>query len=215
MNDAVLDQQIAYYRARAREYDALLPPDPPPGLHLLRQLPPVQHVLELACGTGVWTRALLQIGQSITAVDAAPEMLDINARKVASPRVRYEQANLLTWEPEQQYDLVFMASWLSHVPPAAVDPFLSRVQRAVRPGGSLAIIDQYAPKGQEQLDDIYATRHLSDGRTFIIVKVFYAPAELEGKLTRLGFESVAHKLNNVWFFLLAYRNSEERGNVLP
>jgi demethylmenaquinone methyltransferase/2-methoxy-6-polyprenyl-1,4-benzoquinol methylase len=51
----VLDQQIAYYRARAHEYDALLPSGPPPGLHLLQQMESAEQVLELACGTGVWT----------------------------------------------------------------------------------------------------------------------------------------------------------------
>src|ERR671932_37004 len=89
MNDAVLQEQIAYYRARAHEYDAAVPLGPPPGLHLLQQMGPFEQVLELACGTGIWTRALLSIGREITAVGAAPEMLEINARRVAAvPRLR-------------------------------------------------------------------------------------------------------------------------------
>jgi demethylmenaquinone methyltransferase/2-methoxy-6-polyprenyl-1,4-benzoquinol methylase len=67
---------------------------------------------------------LLSIGREITAVDAAPEMLEINAWKVANTRVCYQCADLFTWEPDRQYDLVFCAFWLSHVPPNALDAFL-------------------------------------------------------------------------------------------
>src|SRR5258707_773453 len=83
----VLQEQIAYYQARAGEYDGSLGvTEELNGLfadeqRLLQQIGPVDHILELACGTGIWTRMLLTIGQQITAIDAAPEMLAINARK--------------------------------------------------------------------------------------------------------------------------------------
>jgi predicted TPR repeat methyltransferase len=62
-----LEEQIANYRARAHEYDEAVPPEPVPGLHLLQEMGPFEQVLELACGTGFWTQALLSIGQEITA----------------------------------------------------------------------------------------------------------------------------------------------------
>src|SRR5262249_10738365 len=132
MERDILQEQIAYYRTRAQEYDESLyltgrfaneekdiNLDREFGLiaEALRAHPPVQSILELACGTGIWTQALLAIGQSITAVDAAPEMLDLNRSKVASPRVRYVCADLFEWEADCQYDLVMFAFWLSHVPP--------------------------------------------------------------------------------------------------
>jgi ubiquinone/menaquinone biosynthesis C-methylase UbiE len=211
MNDAVLQEQIAYYRARAHEYDAAVPLGPPPGLHLLQEMGPFEQVLELACGTGIWTQALLSIGREITAVDAAPEMLEINARKVASARVRYRLADLFTWEPDQQYDLVFCAFWLSHVPPDALDAFLDTLRRAVRPGGYLVIVDQDIPTQEYRLvaqDDIQALRRTSDGRTFTIVKVFYELTTLEDRLTHLGFEVMVHRLGDVLFFLSARRGEQ-------
>jgi 2-polyprenyl-3-methyl-5-hydroxy-6-metoxy-1,4-benzoquinol methylase len=45
-------------------------------------------------------------------------------------------------EHVNQYDLVFFANWLSHIPPQQLDAFLGIVARAVRPGGSLVIVDQ-------------------------------------------------------------------------
>src|ERR671937_936206 len=151
MNDAVLQEQIAYYRALAHEYDAAVPLGPPPGLNLLQEMGPFEQVLELACGTGIWTQALLSIGHEITALDAAPEMLEINARKVASARVRYQHADLFSWEPDRQYDLVFCAFWLSHVPPDALDAFLDTLRRAVRSGGAPGIGDQDIPTQEHRL----------------------------------------------------------------
>jgi len=221
MEDDVLQEQLAYYRARATTYDASLGD----GLQwlqgtltavvaLLQQLGPFEHVLELACGTGIWTRLLLKVAQRVTAIDAAPEMLALNAAKVkvaemgvAETRVRYLRADLFTWEPAEQYDLVFFAFWLSHVPPSRLDTWLATVLRAVRPGGALVVVDEYAPTLEDEqvaLADIYARRPLADGRTFTIVKVFYDPADLHARLARLADQDVdvaTHKVDDRFFLL--------------
>ncbi|MFJ8364356.1 methyltransferase domain-containing protein [Streptomyces sp. NPDC093984] len=87
--DAVVREQIAYYRARAAEYDrvytergevlGLLP--------LIDRLPVSGDLLELACGTGQWTLLPAARTQSETAVDAAPEALAIARERVQSATV--------------------------------------------------------------------------------------------------------------------------------
>jgi ubiquinone/menaquinone biosynthesis C-methylase UbiE len=222
MEDDILREQIAYYRARAQTYDEEIlgsrffdASDEEAGhregelaiaAHILARMGPFDRVLELACGTGIWTRILGKIGREVTAVDAAPEMLEITRRKLGSEHIRFQQADLFHWDPGEEYDLVFFASWLSHVPPAALDLFLDRVRRAVAPGGLLAIVDEYAPTEEDRLvakGDTYATRPLRDGRTFTIVKVFYDLAFLEDKLNRLGFEVETQRVGDSFFFLLA------------
>jgi ubiquinone/menaquinone biosynthesis C-methylase UbiE len=211
MEDPILDEQLAYYRARAPEYDASIA-----GVTrlvtrvtpLLQKLGPFQQVLELACGTGIWTHVLLTIGQEITAIDAAPEMLQIARQKLGDAAVRYEQANLFHWEPRHTYDLVFFADWLSHVPPGRLDAFLEQVRRAVRPQGHLVIIDQYAPTAEDQRiaqGEIHATRPLYDGRRFTIVKVFYDLTLLQDKLSHLGFAVAVHTLSDVFALLSGAR----------
>ena len=222
MEDDVLQEQVAYYRARATTYDAslgdLLQGPLTAVAELLQQTGPFEHVLELACGTGIWTRLLLNVAgfplgtQRVTAVDASPEMLALNAAKVAEmgegavTRVRYLQADLFTWEPEEQYDLVFFAFWLSHVPPSRLDTWLATVLRAVRPGSSLVIVDEYAPTEEDQqiaLADIYARRPLDDGRTFTIIKVFYDPADLHARLAGRDIDAAIHKVDDRFFLLHA------------
>src|SRR5260370_28000900 len=147
----MLNEQVADYRERAKKLDEWVGGTQEEkgtfarAIKLLQHMGPFEQVLELACGTGIWTSALLQIGQYITAIDAAPEMLDIAQRKLGNAPVHYQQANLFEWEPVQQYDLVFFAFWLSHVPPERLSAFLNKVKRAVRPRGYVVMIDQYAP----------------------------------------------------------------------
>jgi demethylmenaquinone methyltransferase/2-methoxy-6-polyprenyl-1,4-benzoquinol methylase len=225
MKDDIINEQIAYYRARAREYDSsltsatapststsspahadLFDPDLARIADLLSQQGPFHHTLELACGTGIWTGILLSISGHVTALDAAPEMLSIARQKYGDQRISYQQADLFQWEPDRQYGLVYFAFWLSHVLPEALDPFLARVARAVKPGGTLIIVDQYAPLPGDLTvakGDRYAERPLADGRTFTIVKVFYDLDDLSRRLSALGFQVHSQPVGNSFFFLSA------------
>ena len=108
---------------------------------------PLGDVLELACGTGIWTEQLLKIGQHITALDASPEVIEVNRAKLKSDRVTYEQADLFTWEPDQTYDLVFFGFWLSHVPPEQVEAFHGPAATSfwLIPGGRLTAAPKIMP----------------------------------------------------------------------
>ncbi|MFN8560734.1 MAG: class I SAM-dependent methyltransferase [Anaerolineae bacterium] len=110
MTDDILQQQIAYYRARSGEYDdwfyRLNRYDH--GAELNRQwfdeaavvrraLHDLGHVgdaLELACGTGIWTQELARIAEHVTALDAA-EGDHAQPRKTSrSAKVEYQQLDL-------------------------------------------------------------------------------------------------------------------------
>ena len=130
----------------------------------------------------------------MTAVDASPEVIAINRDRVAAPNVRYVQADLFAFEPQTQYDCVFMSFWLSHVPQARFDACWSMVRRALAPGGFAFVVDSAhdptsyavghpAPDRHAGI----ATRRLADGREFRIVKVFWEPAKLEARLAACGF----------------------------
>ncbi len=144
----------------------------------------------------------------MTAIDASPEMLALARQKVGNAFVQFQQADLFQWQPTQQYDLVFFANWLSHVPPQRLNAFLSTVARAVRPGGFLAVVDQYTPMQEDQeiiVRDaeegaIYARRSLLNGQTFLIVKVFYDLQIIENMLNALGFVVTVDKLDDLFFF---------------
>ncbi len=208
----ILQQQIAYYRARASEYDEwfyrLNRYDKGEAVNqqwfedvalLLRTVSGLGHVgtaLELACGTGIWTRELVKLVDQVTALDASPEMIDLNRSKLNAPNVTYRQVDLFAWEPDKQYDLVFFAFWLSHVPPERLADFLAKVSRAVRPGGRVFMINSRendtSPAKDNPLradEHIERTRKLNDGREFKIIKVFYQPTDLRSALSQAGFSA--------------------------
>ncbi len=219
----VLQEQIAYYQARAGEYDEwfyrLGRYDRGPELNQqwfdevkqvmerLHSIGPLGETLELACGTGIWTEQLLRISQHVTALDASPEVIAVNRDKLKSDKVDYQQADLFNWTPERQYDLVFFSFWLSHVPPDRLDAFLAQVAAATRPGGQVFIVDSrriatstaidHAPYDPE---DIHHVRKLNDGREFTIYKIFYEPNSLRAKLAEFGFEAEAQFSPNYFIY---------------
>jgi SAM-dependent methyltransferase len=82
--EALVAEQIAYYRAHAPDYDvAYLSRD---WDRCIEALPITGDVLELACGTGHWSPLLAARARSVTALDAAPEVLAV-ARSI-----RYQDA---------------------------------------------------------------------------------------------------------------------------
>lgn len=213
MVDKIIQQQIAYYNARANEYDEWFKRlgrydrgteinqrwfnEVAVVKNALYQIGTVETVLELACGTGIWTQELLKLGKRITALDASQMCIEINRSKLSTAtNVEYRQVNLFTWEPDAEYDLVFFSFWLSHVPPELLDSFLAKVYKSVRVGGKLFIIDsRFEPtstaKNHVLIHDsnIYIKRKLNDGQEFQIVKIFYQPEQLLDKLTQARFNA--------------------------
>jgi len=205
-------EQIAYYRARAGEYDdwffrrgrydrgAEFNTQWAAEIATVRdellQLDPCDAAIELACGTGLWTQELVRLAGHVVAVDASPEMLEINRHRLNDSRVEYWQADMFAWVPEREFDLVFIAFWLSHVPPELLDDFLEKVRRSVRTGGRLFVMDSLFEPASTAKDHVLADkgqngqlRKLSDGREFKVVKVFYEPAQLADKLRHFGFDA--------------------------
>ncbi|HEX8738733.1 MAG TPA: class I SAM-dependent methyltransferase [Casimicrobiaceae bacterium] len=211
----ILDHQIAYYRARAAEYDAwwfrqgrydrgeainaawradIAVVERALADVLARTRP--ASVLELACGTGLFTRHLAPRVAAVTAVDASPEVIAINRARVGSANVSYVEGDLFAFDPPAHYDCVFMSFWLSHVPPSRFDAFWSMVRRALAPGGFAWIIDSANDPTSTAVNHPrpdaeagMATRRLDDGREFRIVKMFYEAAALEERLRRCGFDA--------------------------
>ncbi|MGA6158497.1 class I SAM-dependent methyltransferase [Stenotrophomonas sp. NPDC087984] len=195
-DDALLTEQLAYYRAGAAEYDRSYAEreDLRELLAAVDDLPIAGDVLELACGTGQWTSLLATRARSVTAVDAAAEVLALAHARTASATVQFVQADLFEWRPPRRYDRVFFAFWLSHVPPARLPGFWNTVASALAPGGKAIFIDDGPAAAAEE--DVrsgqptpVAVRRLDDGSQYRIVKVFHGPSSLTTDLTALGWSA--------------------------
>jgi trans-aconitate methyltransferase len=205
--ERIIGEQIAYYRARAEEYDETFAGAHDPELvAALDAARPSGRVLELACGTGAWTRSLLRHPvASILAIDAAPEMLAIHRRRIRDSRVTRQQANLFYWSPPARYDFVTFAFWLSHVPPARFTSFFAMVRDAVAPGGRIFVVDQ-DERGQRfeepSSDAEYPTvaRPLLDGTVMNAIKVYRSPDAFESSLAPLGWAIRSDRVDRGFFW---------------
>ena len=198
MTDRLIQDQIEYYHRRANEYDRTSTPVGDPFdadaeriRSQLRAFRPGGRVLELACGTGQWTGILAEYADELTALDASPEMLRLNAAKIRDPRVRYVAADLFGFQPDGRYDVVFFGFWLSHVPPARFAAFWELVRSFLAPDGRVFFVDEAAHGlwDEDWVDRAGAVvrRRLLDGSLHHVVKALWTPSELEERLTTLGW----------------------------
>ena len=96
-------------------------------------------VVELACGTGLLTRHLVEAGLRVVATDASPAMLDL-ARTVAPGAVAIERLTLPD-DPIPACDaIVSVGHALNYLPDAgSIDRALRAIAAALLPGGVIAI----------------------------------------------------------------------------
>jgi 2-polyprenyl-3-methyl-5-hydroxy-6-metoxy-1,4-benzoquinol methylase len=217
--DALLAEQLAYYRAQAPEYlekagvDGVTPQDQTAAAiaieAALNSAAPLGDVLELACGPGTFTGDLADLATSVHALDAAPEMLEIAAtRTAARTNIRFASADLFAWTPDRRYDFIFFGFWLSHVPAERFASFWSTVESALARGGQVMFVDD----GHRTDDELVAgpesstiERRLRDGRRFRAVKVALEPRPLEQALREIGWTIEIHQLPGPFFLGLGGR----------
>ena len=194
MTDApLLTEQIAYYRAIASEY--LTHGIPGGGVEqvvaALETFAPRGDVLELAPGPGIWTERLARDARQVTAVDASPEMIALASRRVAGAPVSFVRADLFSWQPSRRYDVVFFGFWLSHVPLPRFGAFWDLVDRCLAPDGRVFFVDDAYRTAEELIEGEGSStiqRRLHDGTAFRAVKVPHEAAELQARLTTLGWD---------------------------
>ncbi len=227
----VLLEQIAYYRARATEYDDWF-------LRLgrydrgedatrrwfeqveevrqaLRTLPlDEKNILELAPGTGIWTEELCNRVAHLTAVDASSEMIALNLQRLGNraEKVTFIEADLFEWLPTQQFDAVVFCFWISHIPVGRIDEFLANVVKMLIPGGTVFFLDarkEHTSTAADHVlptrDEELMTRRLDDGREFTIIKNFWTAAALEEKCTRVGLTVEVHETADYFQFGIGTR----------
>jgi demethylmenaquinone methyltransferase/2-methoxy-6-polyprenyl-1,4-benzoquinol methylase len=94
----ILNEQAAYYRARAPEYDewwqrsGRYDRGPDATARWKAEVEQVDtelaaaaltgHVADLACGTGWWTERLARTADRLTCIDASPETIEINRTRL-------------------------------------------------------------------------------------------------------------------------------------
>ena len=143
-------------------------------------------ILEVAAGSGWWTRRLASCNRVI-ATDYAPEMI-ARARCIAGPSETVERCRADAYRlpvADGDVDACFFGFWLSHVPVSRAVEFMREARRVVRPGGDLWLLDSRQSRtsghhGQQVVGSKVQQqrRNLKDGSVFDIWKIYWSPLDL-------------------------------------
>jgi ubiquinone/menaquinone biosynthesis C-methylase UbiE len=199
---AVVSAMQAYYEERAGQYDDWyrhinLYADPEHDAAWQAEMAQMTEwvrgfgrgrLLEIAAGTGWWTRYLARNAQ-VTTLDYAPAMIEaLRARlraEGAGAHLTRGDAYHLPFAAAS-FECCFFGFWLSHVPFELLGLFLAEVRRVVRPRGAVLLVDSKPFRGEAPAVELKQERRLNDGSRHQIVKVYHTPETLRRLLESFG-----------------------------
>ncbi|MEW5796722.1 MAG: class I SAM-dependent methyltransferase [Candidatus Zixiibacteriota bacterium] len=204
------DSLEEYYRARAPEYEQVYYRDDPARQaelsaesERLARLAAGKTVLELACGTGWWTKAMSADAARIVATDIAGETIALAREKTYGCEVEFLVADMFTHEFEREaFDLVVLRFWFSHHPRQDFAKLFDILTRPLRRGGLIWMMDNNPPAPgtgglTHQTDkhgNNYKLRTLSNGQSYLVLKNYFSRNELEVILgERFDIRSLIHQ----------------------
>ena len=190
---------VDYYRASAPHFDGVYAkPERQDDLRELEAMVAAEfaghRVLEVACGTGYWTRFIATSALDVTGVDAAPEMLARARRRISARNVRFVDGDAYALAPDPgSFDGAFAGFFLSHVPKAKLRPFVAQLNSRLAPGARVLFIDNRFVDGSsspidhaDAAGDTFQERRLADGTPHHVLKNFLDEAELRSSVEGLA-----------------------------
>ena len=102
-------------------------------------LKPGMSVLEIGCGTGIFTEMFAATGAKLLAVDISPDLLKkARARGLPSAQVTFKESRFEECDIDGPFDAVIGSSILHHL---EIQPALSKTYKLLKPGGILAFAE--------------------------------------------------------------------------
>lgn len=200
-----------YYAARAPEYDQVYAkPERQQDLRAIEAWLPGRFIgrrlIEIACGTGYWTRFLAPAASELLATDAAPQTLEIARRRVRSPSVQFVVADAYRLPTRAgAFSGAFAGFWLSHVPRQRLAAFLDDLHARLAPGARVVFLDNRFVAGsstpiseEDAFGNTYQQRRLGDGSSHRVLKNFPSEAELTYAVGGAGIRLRHHAWQHYW-----------------
>jgi 2-polyprenyl-3-methyl-5-hydroxy-6-metoxy-1,4-benzoquinol methylase len=129
---------VEYYNQHAAEYCSLTL-----GIDLsdiygrfLTTISPSAYILDAGCGSGRDTKAFLDRGYKVTAIDASSELARLAAQysNHTCEVMRFQEMNF-----KEEFDAIWACASLLHVPGKEIEDVLFRFMRALKPMGILYV----------------------------------------------------------------------------
>lgn len=214
MTSASTRQMNAYYSGRAPYYDAVYEkPERKRDIEFLKlflaQRLHGREVIEVACGTGYWSRFIAPGCSRFVAIDALPEPLELARQRPGIDPAQLHIADAYALPSSLgEFDGAFAGLWLSHVPIERRGEFFASLHALLRPKSLVVLIDNSPVQCREfpivetdESGNTYQERPLRDGSRHRVLKNFPTEGELSSLAGSFGAERFEYRaLENFWYF---------------
>ncbi len=204
-----------YYSARASEYDQIyLKPERQQDLRAIEAWLPQKFenlsLIEIAAGTGYWTQFLMPVSKSLIALDAAESTFKVARSRLgaSADQVRWVIADAYDIpQPASPYEAAFAGFWFSHVPITRQREFLLGLNRVLKSGAKVVLLDNLYVEGSStpiaEVDaegNTYQLRKLSDGSQHSVLKNFPTDTHMTELVEQIGSSPVFTRWQYFWAF---------------
>jgi demethylmenaquinone methyltransferase/2-methoxy-6-polyprenyl-1,4-benzoquinol methylase len=200
---------VSYYKERANEYEKIYArPERQHDLLLATQILQEafrdKEVLEIACGTGYWTKIISKTADSILATDINDAVINLAKSKAYfASKIKFQLVDIFNLAGTTKHESLFGGFIWSHIKLQELVRFIDTINYQVKPGRSLVFMDNNFVEGSNlPLTDIdnfgntYQTRQLENGTMYKVVKNFPTEDFIKQLLT--------NKAKNIEFIKLEY-----------
>ncbi len=164
-------------------------------------------VLELACGTGYWTRIIAEVADKVVATDINQEMITLaSLRKLPADKVTLRQADAWNLPADLgDFTAVFIGFWWSHVKREEQEKFLAALKARVGKDIMVVLLDDAYVEGSSETvartdkeGNTYKISTAHDGERYEIVKTYPSDSALRKKLASSVREIKIVRLEYYW-----------------
>lgn len=223
MQSAAPDANLKdYYARRANEYERIYDkPERQADLSRLQKTLPSlldgRRVLEIACGTGYWTRFIATRAAAVVATDVNEEVLALARLKdYARNNVTFRCLDIYSDESVPgPFDGGLAAFWWSHVPRHDLGRFLEAFHRRLDAGARVVYVDNRYVEGsssplsrRDEHGNTYQMRTLDDGSQYEVLKNIPDGAEMHAALADRAHDLEFVELEYFWY--ASYRVARAR-----
>lgn len=160
------------------------------------------QVLELACGTGYWTRVIAETALSVHATD----INDVVLRADMPDNVTFARTDAFDLPAaEGEYTAVFAGGWWSHVKREEQERFVAQLRLKLGKDILLVLLDEAYVDGSSTViartdaeGNTYHFRTLPSGERLEIMRNYPTDSYIRKKLGSLAKEIRLHRLSHYW-----------------
>lgn len=149
-----------------------------------------RRVLEIACGTGYWTRRIANSALYVLATDASETLSKSAVESCEGGHVENRVMDAFQIPASKEFDVFMSGFFFSHVKIQDRRPFMKGVDRAMKPGTKVILFDNLYVEGSNtpissrtEFGDTYQTRSMSDGSSHEVLKNFPDTTELNSLMS--------------------------------